>query len=100
MISLIPKVKGAELISQFRPIALINNFAKFPAKGFANRLSPVAHRVIIPYQSAFIKGSYILDGVLCLHEIVHDLRARNSKEIILKLDFEKAYDSVSWPFLR
>lgn len=79
---------------------MINNFAKFPAKGFATRLSPVAHRTISPTQSAFIKGRYILDGILCLHEIVHDLRARGSRAIILKLDFEKAYDSVSWDFLR
>ena len=100
VISLIPKVKGADVISQFRPIALINNFAKFPSKGFANRLSPVAHRVISPFQSAFIKGRFILDGILSLHEIVHDLHVRKSKAIILKLDFEKAYDSVSWSFLR
>ena len=100
VISLIPKVKGADVISQFRPIALINNFAKFPSKGFANRLSPVAHRVISPFQSAFIKGRFILDGILSLHEIVHDLHARKAKAVILKLDFEKAYDSVSWPFLK
>ena len=63
-------------------------------------MSPVAHRVISQYQSAFIKGRFILDGILSLHEIVHDLHARRAKAIILKLDFEKAYDSVSWPFLK
>src|SRR3954463_2477992 len=35
VISLIPKIKGADVISQFRPIMLINNFAKFPAKCLA-----------------------------------------------------------------
>ena len=35
-----------------------------------------------------------------MHEIVHDLKIRKSKAVILKLDFEKAYDSVSWHFLR
>ena len=88
------------MISQFRPIALINNFAKIPAKGLATRVSPIAHRVISPFQSAFIKGRFILDGVLCLHEIVHDLRTKGTKVVVLKLDFEKAYDSVSWNFLR
>ena len=39
VLTLIPKVKGADLISQFRPIALINNFAKLPAKGLATRLT-------------------------------------------------------------
>ena len=54
MISLIPKVKGAGLISQFRPIVVISNFAKFPAKGFATRLSLIAHMALSPSQSAFV----------------------------------------------
>lgn len=81
ILSLIPKVKGAESISQFRPISLINNFAKFPAKGLATRLSPVAHRIVNPSQSAFIKGRFIFDDVLCLHEIVHDPRMRGTRAI-------------------
>lgn len=100
IISLVPKVKGADSIRLYRPIALINNIAKFPSKGFAAHLSPVAHKVIGQQQSAFIKGRFILDGVLSLHEIVHDLRVRQCNAVILKLDYEKAYDSVSWPFLR
>ena len=40
-----------------------------------------------------------MTGILSLHEIVHDLRVRNTKVVILKLDFEKAYDSVNWEFL-
>ena len=30
---------------------------------------------------------------------MHDLRSRGSCAIILKPDFEKAYDSISWDFL-
>lgn len=52
----IPKMKGADSIRQFRPIALINNLAEFPSKAFSSRVSPVAHRVIAPTQSVFIKG--------------------------------------------
>lgn len=100
VITLIPKVKGADLISKFRPIALNDSFVKFPSKGFANRLSPIAHRALNPFQSAFVKGRFILDDILCLHEIVHDLRVRGTKAVTLKLDFEKAYDSLSWSFLR
>lgn len=92
-------MKGANSISQFCRIALINNVAKFSAKGFASHLSPVAHRVLSSLESAFVKGHFILDVILSLHEIVHDLRVRKTKTVILKLDFEKAYDSVSWDFL-
>jgi hypothetical protein len=93
--SLLPKVVGAESIKQYRPIALIIVIFKFIAKVVANRLSPVAHNIIVPSQIAFIKGRLILDGALSLHEIIHELKSRKSKAILLKLDFEKAYDIVS-----
>jgi hypothetical protein len=37
---------------------------------------------------------------LSLHEIIHELKSKNLPAILLKLDFEKAYDRVSWQFLR
>jgi hypothetical protein len=42
----------------------------------------------------------ILDGALSLHEIIHELRHTKSKAVLLKLDFEKAYDKVNWKFLQ
>src|SRR4051812_9967785 len=100
ILSLLPKVLGADNIKQFRPIALINVLFKLIAKAFATRLSPIAHRIIAPSQMAFIKGRFIHDGALALHEIIHELKSKNLPAVLLKLDFEKAYDRVSWQFLR
>ena len=99
-ISLIPKCKGAESIKQFRPIALINVPFKLCAKVFASCLSPIGHRVINKCQSAFIKGRNILEGPLALVEIIHEIKIKKQSAILLKLDFEKAYDQVNWEFLR
>lgn len=38
-------------------------------------------------------------GVLALHEIMHDKKARNKEGVILKLNFEKGYDKINWHFL-
>jgi hypothetical protein len=100
IISLIPKVRGADSIKQYRPIALINVIFKFIAKAYVTRLTPIAHRTIDRSQTAFIKGRCLHEGVLALHEIAHELRSKKLKGLLLKLDFEKAYDRVNWEFLR
>jgi hypothetical protein len=100
IISLIPKVKGADNIKQFRPIALINVIFKFVVKAYAIRLAQLAHRTIDRNQNAFIRGRALHEGVLALHEIAHELRTKKLGGLLLKLDFEKAYDRVNWDFLR
>jgi hypothetical protein len=100
ILSLIPKVPGADNIKQYRPIALINVIFKLVSKAYAVRLSPVAHRVISQAQTAFIKGRFIQDGPLALHEIIHELKSKKMQVVLLKLDFAKAYDRVNWDFLK
>jgi len=48
---------------------------------------------------AFTKNRYILDSMACAHEILTTTRNMNAEAVFLKLDFEKAFDSVSWKFL-
>nr|XP_051201554.1 uncharacterized protein LOC127315064 [Lolium perenne] len=100
VLSLIPKVPGANDIRQFRPIALINIIFKFVAKAYAIRLSPIAHRTISLTQSAFIRGHHIHEGILALQEIIHETKSKKLQGVFLKLEFEKAYDRVNWAFLR
>jgi uncharacterized protein YpiB (UPF0302 family) len=44
-------------------------------------------------------GRNIMTRVFTLHEILHETRLRKECGIILKLDFEKAYDNVNWALL-
>jgi hypothetical protein len=41
-----------------------------------------------------------LEGVVILHETLHELHRKKHKGLILKLDFEKAYNKVHWSFLQ
>ena len=35
-----------------------------------------------------------------LHETIHELHKKKQDGVILKLDFEKAYDKLKWPFIQ
>ena len=99
MISLIPKLKDANNIKQYRPICLLNVDYKIFTKALTMRLTPLAEKIISETQTAFLPGRFILEGVIILHEVLHELRTTKRKGTILKLDFEKAYDKVRWSFL-
>jgi len=99
LITLIPKEPDAKLLKKFRPISLLNCSFKMFGKALNNRLIKVADRLITKNQTAFIQGRFILESVVAAHEIIHDIHKNKESGVILKLDYEKAYDRVSWSFL-
>jgi hypothetical protein len=90
VITLVPKVKEANCIKQYRPICLLNVDYKCFTKVLTNRLVSVAQRVVGKNQTDFIKGRNILEGVVVLHEVIHELHSSKQKGLILKIYFEKA----------
>ena len=99
VITLIPKLKEATKIQQYRPICLLNVSFKIFTKALMLRFENCMSRITNVCQSAFIKGRNIMDGVMALHEVLHDTKIKKKDGLILKLDFEKAYDKLNWDFL-
>lgn len=69
---------------------------KIITKILANRLKSVLGNLIGDYQAGFVRGRFILDNVTTAEEVVHSCRKRKEPGYLLKLDFEKAYDTVNW----
>ena len=97
---MLPKKEDASKIEQYRPICLLNVSFNFFTKVGTNRVSSIVHKVIRPTQTAFIPGRNILEGVVILHETIHELHKKKLDGVIFKIDFEKAYDKVKWSFLQ
>ncbi|GKV27402.1 hypothetical protein SLEP1_g36575 [Rubroshorea leprosula] len=76
-LALIPKVDNPQKIEEYRPISLINSMYKMLSKVLANRLKTM------------------MDDLIVLDEA----RSKKIKGFCFKVDFEKAYDRVSWAFL-
>lgn len=74
VISLVPKVKETINITQFRPICLLNVDYKWFTKVLTERLVPVAENIIDKNQIGFVRGRNILERVVVLHEVLHELK--------------------------
>ena len=98
-VALIPKISQPQSLNDYRPISLIGCMYKIVAKLLANRLKLVLPSLIDERQSAFIKNRHILHGIVILNEVIDEAIKRDKSAMIFKVDFEKAYDSVSWAFL-
>jgi hypothetical protein len=100
IIMLLPKQKESSHIKQFHPICLLNVSFKIFTKGMVNRMTGIATKLVNPSQMMFIPGRNIMEGVVMLHEIIHEIHRKKMSGVMLKLDFKKAYDKVNWKFLQ
>ena len=65
-----------------------------------NRLKPLMSGLISLEQSSFVEGRQILDGIILTQEMIHSMKQTKTVGMLLKVDLAKAYDKVSWTFLK
>lgn len=67
-----------------------------------SKIRPFLHKLISPTQSAFTPGRWIAENQVVVQEMLHSFKSRKVKAglMAIKLDLQKAYDRMSWKFLK
>ena len=100
VLRLIPKKdKDIMDLKNWRPISLLNTDYKILAHTMANRLQKVIPKIISKDQNAYIKGRFIGYNIRTILDVIETSSTEKLKSIIAFLDFEKAFDKLSWSFI-
>jgi hypothetical protein len=101
IITCIPKGdKSRLLLKNWRPITLLNTVYKIGSGVIANRLKQYMNKLIHNDQTGFIKGRYIGENTRLIYDILHITEEQDIPGLLLLIDFEKAFDSLSWSFIQ
>ena len=101
IIKLIPK-KSGELyyIKNWRPLTLLKCDYKIATKAIANRLKTHLDKLINNDQTGFLKGRFIGENIRLIDSIINYTAAKKVPGLLLFLHFEKAFDTLEWPFIQ
>lgn len=101
VIALIPKTSHASSVGDYRPISCCNVIYKLISKILAARMGVVINDLVDRAQSAFLPGRLMADNIHLMQELIRGYnKKRSSPRCIIKIDLRKAFDSISWDFLK
>lgn len=96
-----PKSNDAALVNNYWPISCCTVFYKIISKVLVCRLKKVLVGIVDNAQAAFVEGRSIVDNIHLAQELRHKYVCKHgSPRCTLKVDIQKAFDTVDWDFLR
>ena len=100
VITCIPKGnKDKCYLKNWRPISLLNVSYKIASASIANRLKGLLANLINEDQTGFISNRYIGENTRLIYDIMFYTEKYDVPGLLLLIDFEKAFDSISWAFI-
>ena len=86
-------------MKNWRPITLLNVFYKIISGVISKRIKSKLGKLISNSQSGFMKGRYIGENTRLIYDLMSHTELNNIPGLLVFIDFEKAFDSVSWSFV-
>ena len=100
VITCIPKDgKPKQFLKNWRPISLLNTTYKIASSCIAARIKSFLPKIIHTDQTGFMKGRYIGENIRLMYDLLLYTAKENIPGLIVLIDFEKAFDSISWSFI-
>ena len=100
VIKCLPKPnKNKHFLKNWRPISLLNVVYKMMSSVIANRLKSVLDKVISIDQKGFISGRFIGENIRLIYDILFESKQQNIPGLLVSIDFQQAFDSISWKFI-
>ena len=65
----------------------------------ANQLKSTLDNLTHENQKGFISGRFIGENIRLIYDVLFETKNRNLQGFMLSIDFEKAFDTVSWKFI-
>ena len=72
---------------------------KLLSSAIAERLKTVLDKLVSKCQTGFIKGRYSGESTRLIYDIMNYTEVKNKNGLLMLIDFEKAFDSISWKFM-
>ena len=100
VITCLPKQdKDRNYLKNWRPISLLNVVYKLASSVIGNRMKTVLDSLIHEDQKGFILGRCISENIRLIYDVLFETKNQELPGLILSIDFEKAFDTVSWEFI-
>ena len=101
IITCIPKGnKPREFLKNWRPISLLTTDYKILTSIMAKRMRGILGQIVSSTQKGFLKERYIEENTRLIYDLIHYLKGQKREGILLLIDFEKAFDSIDWTYIR
>ena len=101
IITLLPKGnKPRQFLKNWRTISLLNVSYKLVSSCIAERIKSTLSTLIHENQKGFISGRYIGENIRLMYGFIHLTEKEKIPGMLLTIDFENAFDSVSHTFLK
>ena len=100
IITCIPKEnKPRKFMKNYRPISLLNCVYKIASGAIAQRIKAILPKLIHSDHTGFMHGRFMGENTRQLYDLMHYAETNNIPGLLLLVDFEKAFDSISWKFI-